>query len=198
MTALGKLKRRLRPGGVYRRADLAQWTPAVDRRIKELVEEGALRKAASGLYYVPRKTAFGPAPAEDHKLVAGFLKDDRFLMTSPNAYNGLGVGTTQLHNKTVVYNRKRHGKFTLAGRPFEFRVKPDFPATVSQEFLLVDLVNNLATVGEDPDLVLSKVEQKVPSLDARRVARAAKDYGSVKTRKFFAKALAGPLARHAR
>jgi len=72
----------------------------------------------------------------------------------------------------AALNRKRHGKFTLAGRPFEFRVKPDFPATVSQECLLVDLVNNLATVGEDPDLVLSRVERKAPSLDARRVAWA--------------------------
>ncbi|EJL27366.1 hypothetical protein PMI01_03847 [Caulobacter sp. AP07] len=198
MDALGKLKKRLRPGSVYRRADLAKWSAAVDRHIKELVGEGALRKAASGLYYVPRQTAFGPAPAEDHKLVAGFLKDDRFLMTSPNVYNGLGVGTTQLHNKTVVYNRKRHGKFTLAGRPFEFRVKPDFPTKVSQEFLLIDLVNNLATLGEDQNQVLSRVSQKASNLDAKRLARAAKDYGSVRTRKFFEKALAEPLAQHAR
>jgi hypothetical protein len=38
----------------------------------------------------------------------------RFLLTSPNAYNTLGVGTTQLYDKTVVYNHKRHGHFMLA------------------------------------------------------------------------------------
>ncbi len=38
------------------------------------------------------------------------------LLASPNAYNSLGVGTTQLYDKTVVYNHKRHGEFH-AGRP---------------------------------------------------------------------------------
>lgn len=39
------------------------------------------------------------------------LKDARFLLTSPNAYNGLGVGTTQLYARAVVYNHKGHGAF---------------------------------------------------------------------------------------
>jgi hypothetical protein len=34
------------------------------------------------------------------------------------------VGTTQLYDKTVVYNHKRHGNFSLGGRKFDFRVKP--------------------------------------------------------------------------
>jgi hypothetical protein len=49
------------------------------------------------------------------KLVASFLRDDRFLLVSPNAYNILGVGTTQLHNTPVVYNHQRHGRFNLGG-----------------------------------------------------------------------------------
>ena len=53
------------------------------------------------------------------------------------------VGTTQLYDKTVVYNHKRHGNFSLGGRKFDFRVKPSLPRTLSREFLLVDLVNNL-------------------------------------------------------
>ena len=70
---------------------------------------------------------FGKAPAQDDELVATFLKDDRFLLASPNAYNSLGVGTTQLYDKTVVYNHKRHGEYALGGRKFDFRVKPAFP-----------------------------------------------------------------------
>jgi hypothetical protein len=38
----------------------------------------------------------------------------------------------------------------------------------SGEFLLVDLVKNLMTVIKDPDLVLSKVEQKALLLSALR------------------------------
>ena len=123
VTRLQELKRRLRPGQVYRREDVARWSNAVDRHLKQLVEEGTLTKLAGGLYAYPKQTVFGKAPAEDDKLVEAFLKDDRFLLASPNAYNSLGVGTTQLYDKTVVYNHKRHGDFQLGGRKFAFRVK---------------------------------------------------------------------------
>jgi hypothetical protein len=95
--------------------------------LRQLQKDGTLTKLSGGLYYCPKKTTFGEAPAEDEKLVEAFLKDRRFLLTSPNAYNALGVGTTQLYNQTVVYNHKRHGSFKLGGRMFEFRMKPYFP-----------------------------------------------------------------------
>src|SRR3984893_12174128 len=136
MTKLQELKRRLRPGQVYRREDVARWSNAVDRHLKQLVEEGTLAKLATGLYAYPKETVFGKAPAEDDKLVEGFLKDNRFLLVSPNAYNGLGVGTTQLRPQRVEYHHKRHGNFSLGGRMFEFRAKPSFPKKLSKEFLL--------------------------------------------------------------
>lgn len=134
MTKADELKTHLRPGQVYRREDLAQWSNAVDRHLKQLVSKGTLTKLAGGLYLYPKATVFGKAPAEEGKLVGTFLKDDRFLLASPNAYNSLGVGTTQLYNKTVVYNHKRHGEFVLGGRKFDFRMKPSFPKTLSKEF----------------------------------------------------------------
>lgn len=197
MSKFEQFKRRLRPGQVYRRADLAEWSTAVDRHIKEAVQAGALTKLAGGLYYAPKQTAFGKAPAEDDKLVSTFLKGGEFLMASPNAYNGLGVGTTQLHNKTVVYNHKRHGRFSLGGRTFEFRVKAAFPKTLSKEFLLVDLVNNVDQVGESPADVLERVKGRVAAYDPSRLKRTAKAYGSERTKKFFALALADDALRHA-
>src|SRR5687767_13251935 len=133
MTKLQELKRRLRPGQVYRREELAQWSMAVDRHLKQLVSDGTFTKLAGGLYLYPKQTVFGKAPPEDTKLVASFLKDHRFLFASPNTYNNLGVGTTQLYDKTVVYNHKRHGKFSLGGRTFDFRVKPSFPKKLNKE-----------------------------------------------------------------
>src|SRR6267154_6590786 len=156
MTKVEELKKRLRPGQVYRREDVARWSNAVDRHLKQLVDEGTLTKLSGGLYAYPKETAFGKAPAEDDKLVETFLKDDRFLLASPNAYNGLGVGTTQLYDKTVVYNHKRHGEFKLGGRKFAFRVKPHFPKSLTTEFLLVDLVNNLDWLAEAKDEVLKR------------------------------------------
>ena len=113
MTKLDELKGHLRPGQVYRRADLARWSNSVDRHLKQLVDDGTLKKLAGGLYAYPKQTVFGKAPVDDTELVKTFLKGDRFLLASPNIYNSLGVGTTQLYDKTVVYNRKRHGDFSL-------------------------------------------------------------------------------------
>src|SRR5580698_10629757 len=126
MTKALELKKHLQPGRVYRRQDLMRWSNAVDRHLKQLVEDGTLTKLRGGLYLYPKETVFGKAPAEDEKLVGTFLKDNRFLLASPNAYNVLGVGTTQLYDKTVVYNHKRHGAFALGGRKFTFRAKPSF------------------------------------------------------------------------
>lgn len=193
---LNELKKHLRPGQVYRRADLAQWSNAVDRHLRQLQEDGTLTKLSRGLYYYPKKTVFGPAPADDKKLVEAFLNDDRFLLSSPNAYNTLGVGTTQLYNETVVYNHKRHGRFNLGGRYFDFRVKPHFPKSLSTEFLLVDLVNNLDRLAEDADAVMARVRKKAASMNVQTLRRMARDYGTIRTRKFFHETLAEPTLSH--
>lgn len=197
MAKLTDLKKHLRPGRVYRRADLAPWSKAVDRHLKELVSDGTLTKLRGGVYYRPKETAFGKAPAEDRELVARFLKDDRFLMASPNAYNRLGVGTTQLYDKTVVYNHKRHGEFALGGRTFDFRVKPTFPKTLSKEFLLVDLVNNVGRLAEDREQVLAHVKAQAPTYDRVPLHRAVREYGNVRTQKFFAEAMPAYAEAHA-
>ncbi|WFU71450.1 hypothetical protein [Bradyrhizobium sp. CB2312] len=189
MSNLEQLKRHLKPGRAYRRADLARWSTSVDRHLKQLVEQGTLKKLSGGLYAYPKETAFGPAPASDRDVVSAFLKDDTFLLASPNAYNGLGVGTTQLYDKTIVYNHKRHGLFQLGNRKFAFRMKPRFPKSLTTEFLLVDLVNNLDQLAEAKDEVLKRVEQRAMSSDRRRLRRAVREYGNERTKRFFDRAL---------
>jgi Family of unknown function (DUF6088) len=197
MTKVEELKKHLRRGRVYRREDLAQWSTAVDRHIRQLLEDGTLTKLGPGVYAYPKETVFGKAPPEDDQVVQSFLKDDRFLIASPNAYNMLGVGTTQLYNKTVVYNHKRHGNFSLGGRKFDFRMRPSFPRKMSREFLLVDLVNNLDRLAESKTEVMARVRDRVPSYDAQRLRRAADDYGNVRTKKFFREAMTASTAPHA-
>ena len=189
MNRLEELKRHLRPGRVYRRADLAQWSKSVDRHARQLVDQGVLQKLRNGLYHYPKGSAFGRVPPDEKELVRAFLKEDDFLLTSPNAYNALGVGTTQLYSSRVVYNHKRHGYFTLGGKPFEFRRKPRFPRQLTEEFLLVELLNNLSELAEDPASVRERARAKARELNADRLQRAARDYGKVATRKFFEQAL---------
>jgi hypothetical protein len=89
----------------------------------------------------------------------------------------------------VVYNHKRHGRFTLGGKPFEFRRKPRFPRQLTEEFLLVDLLNNLSELAEDPAAVRARARAKAKAMDAAKLRRAARDYGKVATRKFFEQTL---------
>ena len=190
MKQLDQLKRRLRPGEVYRRTDLQEWSTAVDRHLQELVKDGTLEKLSGGLYYVPAQSTFGKVPAEEHALVEAFLKDNHFLLTSPNDYNALGVGTTQLYNTRRVYNYKRHGEFKLGNRSFQFVRKPYVPNKLTNEFLLVDLVNNLGHLAEDQAAVMDKVKKKALTLDQATLRRMVAKFGKVGTRKLFKNLLA--------
>lgn len=183
MAQVNELKRHLRRGKVYRRSELAQWSNAIDRHLAALLDDGTLQKVSPGVYYYPKESVFGKTPPAEKELIHTFLKDDRFLITSPNAYNALGVGTTQLYNKTTVYNHKRHGEFKLGKRTFNFRVKHHFPDILSKEFLLVDLVNNLDQLGEDPEEVIKNVAAKVPMMDRRKLSSSVREYGNIKAKK---------------
>nr|MBC7613235.1 hypothetical protein [Pseudopedobacter sp.] len=183
MTKLNELKRHLKRGEVYRRTDLTQWSKSVDRHLDALVEDGTFQKLAQGLYYYPKESVFGTTPPEEEALVRSFLKDDRFLLTSLNAYNSLGLGTTQLYNTRTVYNHKRHGEFKLGNRNFLFCIKPHFPKKMTQEFLLVDLVNNLNKLAEDHEEVWKKLPIKLGLMDVKKLKASVKEYGTVRTKK---------------
>ncbi|PRY52722.1 hypothetical protein B0I27_105190 [Arcticibacter pallidicorallinus] len=191
MNRLEELKKQLKRGRVYRRYDLVKWSKSVDRHLDALVEEDTLQKLSQGLYYYPKLSAFGKTPPEEDVLIRSFLKDDRFLLTSASSYNSLGVGT-QLYNERTVYNHKRHGEFKLGNRKFSFRMKPHFPSKVTKEFLLVDLVNNLETLAEDPTEVLKKIALKVRTMDTKKLKRYVSQYGNAKAKKILTPLLEFP------
>jgi len=173
----------LQAGCVYRREDLARLSSAIDRHLRELVAAGQLKKLAQGLYHAPEKSALGSLPPADDRVVRGFLRDKNFLLFSPSAYNSVGLGTTQLYNRTLVYNHKRHGVFKLGNRQFDFRVKPRFPKQLSLEFLYIDLLNNLDELAEDRDAVLKQARKKFHDLDSSCLRDVAECFGNVATRK---------------
>lgn len=179
------LVRHVRAGKVYRREDLLPYSTSVDRELQQLVTAGRLTKAAQGLYYAPRKSVFGDAPPAEEELLAAFLKDKEFLNFNPSVYNSLRLGTTQLYNKTIVYNHKRHGKFRLGNREYDFRVKHRFPLPkqVTSEYLLVDMLNNFGELAEDEDHVFAIARRKLPQFDANKLQKALQDYGSAATRR---------------
>lgn len=185
MRALQKIKSHLTPGKAYRRADVEKWSNAVDRQLHQLQKEKILLKLSGGLYFCPKDSPFGPVPPNDHELVEAFLKDDRFLLTTLNAYNGLGVGTTQLYNETLVYNHKRHGVFKLGARSFKFVMRHHFPMVINEEFLLVDLVDHINHLAENREKVLDRVKVKALTMNQKQLKNAVLKYGGARSKKFF-------------
>jgi len=177
------LRLNIKPGQVYRRSDLEYYSTAVDRHLNLLVKDGTLLKLIQGIYYAPKKTKFGVVPPEDNVLVERFLKDESFLLVSPNAFNSLGLGLTQLYNTTWVYNHKRRGEFTLNGKSFLFKLKSGFPATLSPEYLVVDLLNNLDELAEDYEKILKSFQKNMDHFDEYELMKMVQKYGSGEAKK---------------
>lgn len=181
--SLKSFRKNLTAGKVYRRQELERWSNAIDRHLSELVKEGYLKKLSQGLYYAPKKTKFGEAPPDENTLLKGFLQDDQFIVVSPNMYNNLNMGLTQLYNKTWVYNHKRKGSFTLGNREFEFKLKSSFPKTLSKEYVLVDMLNNLSELAEDTSVVLNQFKKRVNDYNFDNLYHMATRYGNSMTKK---------------
>ena len=177
------LRRKLQKGKIYRREDLTQWSTSIDRHLAQLVDEGMLKKLAQGLYYVPKPSAFGPTPPDENQVIKTYLKGDDFLVVSPNYYNSLGLGTTQLYNQKRIYNHKKHEDVRLGNKVYEFRRKPKFPKKLSREYLVVDLLNNLKYVAEDEQMILTNLQKNLHTFNAKALHVNAQRYGTIKTKK---------------
>ena len=178
----------MKPGTVYRQAELKEGWPNASHDLKALLEEGEVRKVSAGLYYRPKKTKYGSIAPEDAELVRNFLRDDDFLLLDVNQYNSLVSGLTQLSMGPKVLNRRRHGHFELAGFPFDFRVRRDFPKKVTKPFLLVDLLDNVKQT-EDGTSIKERVLRRLAEYDPEELLRTAAMYGNRSTQTFLREAL---------
>ncbi|GFO67799.1 hypothetical protein GMLC_13780 [Geomonas limicola] len=175
MDTTGNLLSLLEPGGVYRRSDLARAVKGVDRELIKLVNAKRPEKVGRGLYHFPRHSRFGSLPPDPEKLVKAFLRDNHFLVISPNDFNCLGVGTTQLYNCLWVYNRKRSGSFEIGGQVFVLFRKRHFPDKASVEFLLVTLIDNLNNLAENREDVRSKALARLQEERLAQVETASRE-----------------------
>jgi hypothetical protein len=64
--------------------------------------------------------------------------------------------------------------------------------------LEISALNNVDRLAESKNEVLARVKERAASYDAPRLQRAARDYGNVRTKKFFSEALSADVASHAR
>ena len=175
---MNTLFKHINQGEVYRRSDLEYYSTAIDRQLAQLIKGGKLVKLNQGLYYAPMQSKFGVVPPDDHLFVERFLKDEDFLLISPNSFNTLGLGLTQLYNTMWVYNHKRKGEFILNGKSFNFKLKNSFPQKITREYLLVDLLNNFESLAEDKKNIVDKLTRNVLSFNMDTLMKATQQYGN--------------------
>lgn len=183
MNALERIKRHLVPGQAYRRSELAAFSSNVDRNLQSLVNDGFLKKLSTGLYLAPKKTQFGDALPEENSLLETFLNDDHFVVYSPSQFNSLGLGSTQLYNTRIVFNRKRTGELTVGGRTYTFKLWREAPKELSEEFLVVELLNRINDLAEDREALLAKLRNKLPSFNKAKLHNAANRFGTLSAQK---------------
>ena len=68
---------------------------------------------------------------------------------------------------------------------FDFRRKQKFPKTLSKEFLLVDLLNNLNELAEDREFVLQSVKKKVLKIPKSGLKRMINAYAEKRAEVLF-------------
>ena len=64
-------------------------------------------------------------------------------------------------------------------------MKHRFPRKLTEEFLLVDLMNNLKSLAEDKEELKTKVRVKALELDSKKLQHAVKRYANTSSKKYF-------------
>lgn len=179
----------MHPGKVYTIRELLQDWPGACLDLRKLLDQKKIAKVSAGLYYKPKQTKYGPVAPADEVLVRSYLRDDDFLLVDVNSYASLVSGLTQMHMGYKVLNKRRHGRVTLAGFPFDFRVRRNFPKKVTKEFLMVDLLDNV----EQSENGVPMTENVLPFLkeyNREDLLRTARHYGNRSTERFLSQVFA--------
>ena len=174
----------LQVGRVYRTEDFRSRSSNPPRFARRLEREGALRRLARGLYCKPARSRFGEVPPGDGELLRAFLRGTPFVVTGPERWNALGLGSTAVFPTTLVYNRKRSGDFALDGRSFRLR-RVAFPTHPSPEWFVVDLFENadIAGVARGDLAVTLRRAVLAGQFDRDRLTQMAEAFGTRRTRK---------------
>ena len=64
-------------------------------------------------------------------------------------------------------------------------MKHRFPRKLTEEFLLVDLMNNLKSLAEDKEMLKDKVREKVFQMDTKKLKATVKRYANTSSKKYF-------------
>ena len=175
----------LRLATVYRTEDLSQWGTNPSRLAKRLVAEGCLKKLGWGLFVTTQRSKFGVLPPKDEELLHRFLYKTPFVITGPERWNVLNLGSTAVASLRIVYNQKRSGIFNFDGQKFLLKRIP-FPQPITSEWFVVDLIEHREMVSLTMDLLEEKLilALKWRRFDPNKLQEMANRFGKKTTMAF--------------
>jgi hypothetical protein len=116
------------------------------------------------------------------ELLKRFLDGTPFVLTGPERWNALNLGSTAVAPVQLVYNTKRSGDFELGGRRFRLR-RVRFPTKPTPEWYAVDLLEHHAEAGVSRETLLEGLQRAAEAtrLSAEKLREAAREYGTKQT-----------------
>lgn len=168
----------LDPGTVYRTAWLRRWGANPTRLAHKLERRGLVQRLGHGLFYAPRRSRFGDVPPSDEALLDAFLDGTPYVITGPHRWNALGLGSTALFARPLVYNTKRTGAFKVGSRTFDLR-RVAFPADPTPEWFVIDLLRNADAAGVEREELVRRLASRLrdETLDTDRLFEMAARFG---------------------
>lgn len=168
---------------MYRTRELAKWSANATRLAMRLVRDGELVRLGQGLFAAPKVSRFGNVPPSDSELLRSFLDGAPFVVTGPERWNALGLGTTATFATPLVYNTKRSGRFELGRRAFVLR-RVAFPERPPAEWFVIDLFEHAEQAAADRTSLQASLARalRAKRFDRDGLAAMAERFGSRRTR----------------
>lgn len=131
--------------------------PAATKAIERLIKKGVINRASTGVFYKPKKTAFGNLKPKEEELLKPYLFDNGkriAYITGTSLYNRMGL-TTQVPKNIRVASRSKR----IVTKVGSIQVKPvkSYLDVTNENYYLMELLDVLKDFKAIPDTEKSQV-----------------------------------------
>jgi hypothetical protein len=147
-------------GTAFRYEDLAiapDEYPAAAKAIERLIKKGLINRASTGVFYKPKKTAFGNLKPKEEELLKPYLFENGeriAYITGTSLYNRMGL-TTQVPKNIRVASRSKR----IVTKIGSIQVKPvkSYVDVTGDNYYLMELLDVLKDFKTIPDIEKNQV-----------------------------------------
>ena len=156
---------------------------AAAKAMGRLVKKGTVQRASTGLFYKPKKTAFGVLKPKEEELLKPYLFEGNnrtAYVTGPSLYNRLGL-TTQISNNIKVASRNKR----VIARIGNLKISPvkSYVDVTNDNYYLLEILDALKDFKKIPDrdqqltiTRLTAIIKELKDTETQRLVKYALNY----------------------